>query len=186
MKKGALGVENLNNVLQKAINPPHPGKDEINRGEYVFRTGDRVMQNRNNYQLSWYLYDKGSSLRKTGTGVFNGDMGVIMSINAEDRSLNVRFEDNRVAHYSGNELSELELSYAVTIHKSQGSEYPAVVMPLLNGPDILMSRNLLYTGITRAKRCVVIIGSRSMLKKMAENTHEQERYTGLDQEILKI
>ncbi|MCR4591295.1 MAG: ATP-dependent RecD-like DNA helicase, partial [Lachnospiraceae bacterium] len=128
----------------------------------------------------------GSVLRKSGTGVFNGDMGEIISINAEDRSLNVRFEDNRVAHYSGRELSELELSYAITIHKSQGSEYPAVVMPILNGPDILMSRNLLYTGITRAKRCVVIIGSGSMLQKMAENDREQERYSGLDSEILKI
>ena len=185
MRKGPLGVENLNNVLQNAINPPNPGKDEINRGEYVFRTGDRVMQNRNNYQISWFSEIRGSSLRKSGTGVFNGDMGVIETIYPGDRSLDVRFEDGRRVHYSGKDLNDLELSYAITIHKSQGSEYPAVVMPILSGPDILMSRNLLYTGITRAKKCVVIIGSGKMVERMAANTHEQERYTGLDLEILR-
>ncbi len=183
MKKGVLGVENLNNVLQNAINPPSYGKDVLNRGEYVLRTGDRVMQNRNNYQLEWLMDIPGKFLKKSGTGVFNGDMGVIEEINTAANSLKVRFEDNRTARYTGKELSELELSYAITIHKSQGSEYPAVVMPILNGPDILMNRNLLYTGITRAKRCVVIIGSGRMLKKMAANIHEQERYTGLDREI---
>ncbi len=183
MKKGVLGVENLNNVLQNAINPPAYGKDELNRGEYVLRTGDRVMQNRNNYQMEWLMDIPGKFLKKSGTGVFNGDMGVIEEINTADNSLRVRFEDNRTARYTGKDLPELELSYAITIHKSQGSEYPAVVMPVLTGPDILMNRNLLYTGITRAKRCVVIIGSSGMLKKMAANIHEQERYSGLDREI---
>lgn len=185
MRKGVLGVESLNNILQKAINPPHPGKKEIDRGEYVLRTGDRVMQNKNNYQMEWQMEIPGKILRQSGTGVFNGDMGIILDIDERDMSLMVRFEDNRIAKYSRKDLNELELSYAITIHKSQGSEYPAVIMPILNGPDILMSRNLLYTGITRAKRCVVVIGSRRMVDKMAGNTHEQERFTGLSAEIMK-
>ena len=184
MRKGVMGVENLNRVLQNAVNPPAKGKAELNRGEFVLREGDRVMQNRNNYQMAWVMDIPGKVLKKSGTGVFNGDLGIIEEINRGDSSLTVRFEDNRRAQYSFKDLPELELSYAVTIHKSQGSEYPAVVMPVFNGPDILMSRNLLYTGITRAKRCVVIIGRKEMLLRMAENVRKIERYTGLDREIL--
>ena len=184
MRKGVMGVENLNRVLQNAVNPPGRGKAELNRGGFILREGDRVMQNRNNYQMAWVMEIPGQVLKKSGTGVFNGDMGIIEEINRAENSLTVRFEDNRRARYAFKDLPELELSYAVTIHKSQGSEYPAVVMPILSGPDILMNRNLLYTGITRAKRCVVIIGRKEMLLKMAGNIQEVERFTGLDREIL--
>ncbi len=186
MRKGPLGVENLNNVLQNAINPPSPGKRELERPGYVLREGDRVMQNKNNYQTEWQMEIPGHFLKKSGTGVFNGDMGVVERIDPVTGSVKVRFEDNRIAEYLPKNLSELELSYAVTIHKSQGSEYPAVVMPLLNGPELLMNRNLLYTGITRAKKCVVIIGSRNTVDKMASNTSEQDRFSGLRQEIERI
>lgn len=184
MRKGVMGVENLNRVLQNAVNPPDRRKAELNRGGFILREGDRVMQNRNNYQMAWVMEIPGQVLKKSGTGVFNGDMGIIEEINKAENSLTVRFEDNRRARYAFRDLPELELSYAVTIHKSQGSEYPAVVMPILSGPDILMNRNLLYTGITRAKRCVVIIGRKEMLLKMAGNIQEAERFTGLDREIL--
>ena len=182
-RKGILGVENLNAVLQDALNPPSPLKREINRGEFKLRTGDRVMQNRNNYQLRWVRREEGRVLREEGTGVFNGDMGRIESVDPAGGTVTVRFEDERVAEYGDKELSELELSYAVTIHKSQGSEYCGVIMPILKGPDILMTRNLLYTGITRAKKCVLIMGSSGMVKRMASNTREQERYSGLWREI---
>jgi len=184
MRKGVMGVENLNRVLQNALNPPDRYKTELNRGEFVLREGDRVMQNRNNYQMAWVMDIPGQILKKSGTGVFNGDLGVIEEIDRTDNSLTVRFEDNRRAQYSFKDIPELELSYAVTIHKSQGSEYPAVVLPIMSGPDILMNRNLLYTGITRAKRCVVIIGRKEMLLRMAGNVQEVERFTGLDREIL--
>jgi len=186
MRKGQLGVENLNNVLQKALNPPAPGKRELERNGVIFREGDRVMQNKNNYQMEWQMEIPGQFLRKSGTGVFNGDMGVIDRIDKAAGSVRVRFEDNRIAEYPPKNLPELELSYAITIHKSQGSEYPAVVMPLLNGPGLLMNRNLLYTGITRAKKCVVIIGSRDTVDRMAANTNEQDRFSGLKQEIERI
>ncbi len=186
MRKGPLGVENLNRVLQAALNPPDPGKREIDRGEYVIRCGDRVMQTRNDYRMEWEADEPGSFLKVNGTGVFNGDMGMVESIDSVVRSLVVRFEDGRRATYTTKELPDLELCYAITIHKSQGSEYPAVIMPLLSGPDRLMSRNLLYTGITRAKKCVVIIGSGNTVKRMEENKHEQERYTGLCREIKRL
>ncbi|MBR2187350.1 MAG: ATP-binding domain-containing protein, partial [Lachnospiraceae bacterium] len=186
MRKGPLGVENLNRVLQAALNPPDPGKKEIDRGEYVIRTGDRVMQTRNDYRMEWEADEPGGFLKVNGSGVFNGDMGIVVSIDSVTRSLVVRFEDGRRATYTVKELPDLELCYAITIHKSQGSEYPAVIMPLLGGPDRLMSRNLLYTGITRAKKCVVIIGSGNTVKRMEENKHEQERYTGLCREIKRL
>ena len=186
MRKGLLGVENLNRVLQEALNPPDPVKREIDRGEFVIRTGDRVMQTRNDYRMEWEAMETSSYLKISGTGVFNGDMGVVESIDNINKSLVVRFEDGRCATYTTKELSDLELCYAITIHKSQGSEYPAVIMPLLNGPDKLMNRNLLYTGITRAKKCVVIIGSGDTVKRMEDNKHEQERFTGLRREIERL
>ncbi len=185
MRKGVLGVESLNRVLQEALNPPSVHKKELNRGDHVIRAGDRVMQNRNNYQMEWDMTIPGEVLRVSGRGVFNGDMGTVEGIDTENRSLFVVFEDGRKARYEAKDLADLELAYAITIHKSQGSEYPAVIMPLLSGPDKLMNSNLLYTGITRAKKCVVIIGSGNTVKRMEENKHEQERYTGFIREIQK-
>ena len=185
MKKGLLGVENLNLMLQKAFNPPSYDKPELKRGEVVLRLGDRVIQTKNNYRMEWVRSRPGESLKFHGNGVFNGDLGMITELEASEGSLTVSFEDGREAVYCGKDINELELSYAVTIHKSQGSEYSAVIMPLLSGPEILFSRNLLYTGITRARKCVLIMGSRDTLNRMAGNTREQERYSGLKEELEK-
>ncbi len=179
MRKGTLGVEHLNRVLQAHLNPPDPRKQEKEYRDTLFRVGDKVMQIRNNYQLEWEIRNSFGILADSGVGVFNGDMGLVSSIDPVDESLTVIFDDGREAVYPFSALDELELAYAVTIHKSQGSEYPAVVMPLLSGPRMLLTRNLLYTAVTRAKRCVTIVGDQNTLGRMIENQHEQKRYSGL-------
>ena len=183
MRKGALGVENLNRCLQGRMNPPDASKRERESGEVVFREGDKVMQVKNNYQLEWEVSSKYGVVVDKGLGVFNGDMGVIESISDAAETVTVMFDDNKAVHYTFSQLDELELAYAITIHKSQGSEYPAVVMPLLSGPAMLMNRNLLYTGITRAQKCVTMIGSSQTVNRMIENESEQKRYTGLKDRI---
>lgn len=186
MKKGMLGVEVLNQRLQEALNPKESWKAEKPLGNGVLRTGDKVMQIKNNYQIEWELVREDSALKETGTGVFNGDMGIVESIDPGFGNVTVLFDDGRRVVYPGADLSELELAYAITIHKSQGSEYPAVVMPIFSGPEILMNRNLLYTGITRAKNCVVIIGRREIVDNMIRNTQEQKRYTSLAKRITEV
>ena len=183
MRKGILGVENLNMRLQAAFNPPSSLKAEIEAGNVIFRRGDKVMQVKNDYQLEWEISSRGMVLDK-GTGIFNGDVGVITDVSSG--ALTVRFDDGRTAEYKNEALSELELAYAITIHKSQGSEYPAVIMPLLSGPQMLMNRNLLYTGITRARSCVVIMGKKTTVDEMIANTNEQTRYTGLRERIIEF
>ena len=183
MRKGMLGVENLNRRLQERMNPPDPGKKEKESGQALFREGDKVMQIRNNYQLEWEVSSRYGVVIDKGLGVFNGDMGVIDSINEVSETVTVVFDENRAVHYGFSQLDELELAYAITIHKSQGSEYPAVVIPILSGPAMLMNRNLLYTGITRARKCVTIIGSSRTVMEMIENQSEQKRYTGLKERI---
>ena len=185
MRKGGLGVEKLNKALQAALNP-HP---MIKRKEYhngIFREGDKVMQVKNNYQLGWEIKSSYGLSIQTGTGVFNGDAGIIKEINLFSEQLTVEFDDNRLVDYSFSQLDELELAYAVTIHKSQGSEYPAVVLPILDGPRLLFNRNLLYTAVTRAKSCVVIVGSDKMVKFMIDNKNEQSRYSRLCDQIKEI
>lgn len=184
MRKGPLGVENLNKKLQEALNPKTGPKQEIDTVNGVLRLGDKVMQIRNDYQIEWEISTDRGVVVDTGTGVFNGDLGVVISVNTA--AVMVRFEDGRRAEYKNEMLNELELAYAITIHKSQGSEYPAVVIPLLNGPQMLMNRNLLYTGITRAKSCVVILGKSDTVSAMIANTTEQKRYTGLKERIIEI
>jgi len=179
MRKGGLGVEVLNGILQKYINPPAKEKAEHVYGDVIFREGDKVMQIKNNYQLEWEIVNYFNLPIDRGTGVFNGDMGIIQSINAFAQTLTVEYEDNKRVNYHFNQLDELELAYAVTIHKSQGSEYPAVIMPLLGGPRQLLNRNLLYTGITRAKKCVTILGSEDTVMEMIQNGNARRRYTGL-------
>ncbi len=186
MKKGILGVESLNTSLQAALNPPSPDKEEYKYKNGVLRTGDKVMQIKNNYQLEWELAIPGSSLRKKGAGVFNGDMGVVEDIDSQAGQVTVIFDDDRRVKYTRDNSGELELSYAITIHKSQGSEYPAVVIPLLGGPRQLMTRNLLYTALTRARECVTIIGSRQTMDMMRENIHEQTRNTSLAERIAEV
>ncbi len=183
MRKGALGVENLNVLLQKYLNPSDPQKEEHEHGNTVFRTGDKVMQVKNNYQIDWEIQGKYGIAVQKGSGVFNGDMGIIKEVDNFNESMVVEFDDSRIASYSFKQLDELELAYAITVHKSQGSEYAAVVMPLLSGPKMLLSRNLLYTAVTRAKSCVVLSGSSNLLHSMIQNQREDERYTGLARRI---
>lgn len=182
MRKGKLGVETLNGILQKYLNPPDAKKRECQIGDTLFREGDKVMQIKNNYQLPWEVVSRYQIPIDQGMGVFNGDLGVIRSIDDYAKEVVVEFDEHRRVTYPYAGLDEIELAYAVTIHKSQGSEYPAVIMPLLTGPHMLFNRNLLYTGVTRAKACVTILGSRATLSKMVENNRENHRYTGfLDQ-----
>lgn len=179
MRKGLLGVERLNGILQQYLNPPMKHKMEKDHGDICFREGDKVMQTRNNYQLVWEIRTKlGLSVDK-GTGVFNGDMGIVREINDFAETMTVEFEEGRVVEYPYKLLDELELAYAITIHKSQGSEYPAVVIPLLNGPAMLMNRNLLYTAVTRARKCVTLVGNDAAFHGMIKNTSQHKRYSGL-------
>ncbi len=186
MRKGELGVEKLNQVLQQALNPPSPEKKEKEYHQTIFREGDKVMQIRNNYQLTWEIKSTYGITTQSGTGIFNGDAGVIKEINLFSEHVAVEFDDNRLVDYGFSQLDELELAYAVTIHKSQGSEYPAVVLPILDGPRLLFNRNLLYTAVTRAKKCVTIVGSEAMVKFMIDNKNEQSRYSGLCGRIMEL
>ena len=176
---GALGVENLNRILQKYINPPNKDKPECSYGETIFRLGDKVMQIKNDYNLEWEIMSSYGIPADSGTGVFNGDIGVIIGIDKSSQTIVVEYDDSKRVKYPYSGLDELELAYAVTIHKSQGSEYPAVVMPLLGGPRMLLNRNLLYTGVTRARKCVTILGDRATIDTMIHNISERNRYTGL-------
>lgn len=186
MRKGPLGIEGLNPLLQKALNPEAKGKNEIEVGNNLFREGDKVMQIKNNYQLEWEIVSKYNIPIDKGLGVFNGDIGTILSIDSVNREMCVEFDDKRKVRYNYENLEELELAYAITIHKSQGSEYPAVVLPILTGPRLLFNRNLLYTAITRAKECVTIVGNREMVSRMIENISEYERYTSLESAIKQM
>ena len=183
MRKGLLGVERLNQILQRYLNPPDASKKEKEIGQGLFREGDKVMQVRNNYQLEWEIRGRYGIPIEKGVGVFNGDTGIIKTINEFAETAEVEFEDGRWAEYSFKQLDELELAYAVTIHKSQGSEYPAVIIPLLSGPRMLMNRNLLYTAVTRASKCVTVVGSQETFRDMIRNEKQQRRYSSLDQRI---
>ena len=186
MRKGLLGVERLNTILQEYLNPPSPKKREREYGLGKFREGDKVMQIKNNYQIEWEIRGNYGIAAEKGVGVFNGDMGIIREINTFAEILTVEFDERRFVEYSFKQLDELELAYAVTIHKSQGSEYPAVVIPLLAGPRMLMNRNLLYTAVTRAKSCVTLVGSPEVFNQMIDNSSQQRRYTTLKQRIQEL
>ena len=187
MRKGALGVERLNRILQEYLNPPSEEKAERMFGDNKFRVGDKVMQIKNNYQIEWEI-KKGryGIVVDHGQGIFNGDMGTIREINEFANILTIEFDEGRFVDYPFSNIEELELAYAVTIHKSQGSEYPAVILPLLTGPRMLFSRNLLYTAVTRARKCVMILGSEETVRGMIENVTQQLRYTSLDERILEM
>lgn len=183
MRKGLLGVERLNRILQEYLNPPDKNKNEKEYGDRLFREGDKVMQIKNNYQLEWEVLTKYGMTVDKGLGIFNGDMGIIKNINTYEETITVEYDEHRIVKYPYALLDELELSYAITVHKAQGSEYPAVVMPLLQGPKQLYYRNLLYTAVTRAKKCVTLVGSDLVFQEMIRNTHEQNRNTSLAERI---
>ncbi len=186
MRKGLLGVERLNQILQRYLNPPDEKKKEKEIGQRLFREGDKVMQVKNNYQLEWEILGRYKIPVDKGVGVFNGDTGIITEINEFAETATVEFEDGRQAEYSFKQLEELELAYAVTIHKSQGSEYPAVILPILSGPRMLMNRNLLYTAVTRARKCVTVVGSETTFAEMIRNEKQQQRYSSLDRRIREL
>ena len=186
MRKGALGVEQLNKILQERFNPPAPTKQEKESGGTIFRVGDKVMQIKNNYQIEWETRNRYGIPLERGAGVFNGDTGVIREVNNFAETLEVEFDEGRMVEYSFKQLEELELAYAITIHKSQGSEYPAVVIPVHTGPRMLMTRNLIYTAVTRAKKCVCLVGLPEMFQFMVDNEVEQKRYSGLKDRIQEI
>lgn len=179
MRKGLLGTENLNIIIQSVINPSHKSKQEKEYRQKVFREGDKVMQIKNNYQIVWQIKNEYNYVIDEGTGVFNGDVGIIKSINNYTEKIEVVFDDEKSVEYEFNQLDEIELAYAVTIHKSQGSEYPVIILPLLGGPQILLNRNILYTAITRAKKYVVIVGSNKTVDTMIKNERELKRFTSL-------
>ena len=188
MRKGALGVERLNTILQSFLNPKDPSKPEKEMGGTIYRVGDKVMQIKNNYQIEWETRNRYGIPVDSGAGVFNGDIGIIREINTFAEELTVEFDEGKMVDYSFKQLEELELAYAITIHKSQGSEYPAVVIPVYSGPRMLMTRNLIYTAVTRARACVCLVGIPEMLQAMVDNEVEQRRYTGLKiriQEVMK-
>ncbi|MBR4026154.1 MAG: ATP-dependent RecD-like DNA helicase, partial [Lachnospiraceae bacterium] len=179
MRKGLLGVERLNPILQMYLNPESPSKCEKEHNGRIFREGDKVMQIKNNYQLEWEIRTKYGLCVDKGTGIFNGDMGIIEEINTFAETMTISFDEGRMVEYPFKQLEELEHAYAITIHKSQGSEYPAVVMPMFQGPRMLMNRNLLYTGVTRAKKCVTIVGDDNVFFQMIQNNSQLKRYSGL-------
>lgn len=183
MRKGLLGVERLNEILQEYLNPPHSSKAEKEYGDKKFRVGDKVMQIKNNYQLEWEIRTKYGMTIDKGLGIFNGDMGIIKDINSYEESMTVEYDEHRLVTYPFQMLDELEHAYAITIHKSQGSEYPAVVIPLLQGPRQLYNRNLIYTAVTRARKCVTIVGSDTVFQEMIQNTNEQNRNSSLCERI---
>lgn len=182
MRKSPLGVTALNALLQEALNPPSQNKREKEFRGIKFREGDKVMQIKNNYNAEWKIVETGKVV-EDGVGVFNGDEGIITYMDLDNEYVEILFDDNKIVHYDFTQMDEIDLSYAVTIHKSQGSEYKAVIMPLLNGPDMLMSRNLLYTGLTRAKELAVIAGAENTIYKMVDNNREVSRYTSLQNKL---
>lgn len=186
MRKGLLGVERLNRILQEYLNPADKSKKEKEAGERIFREGDKVMQIKNNYQLEWEIQTRYGMTIDRGLGIFNGDMGIVKNINTYEETVTVEYDEKRRVKYPYNLLDELELAYAITIHKAQGSEYPAVVIPLLQGPRQLYNRNLLYTAVTRAKKCVTLVGSEAVFHEMVRNADEQARNTSLAERICEI
>ena len=186
MRKGALGVERLNSILQEYLNPKSPDKAEREAGGVIYRVGEKVMQIKNNYQIEWEIRNRYGIPVDGGTGVFNGDIGKIRSINAFAEQLTVEFDEGKMVDYSFRQLEELELAYAITIHKSQGSEYPAVIVPIHSGPRMLMTRNLIYTAVTRARSCVCLVGIPETFQAMVNNEMEQRRYTGLKARLKEV
>lgn len=186
MRKGILGVERLNTILQKYLNPPEFSKDEKEIGSILYRVGDKVMQTKNNYQMEWEIRNNIGIVIEKGIGVYNGDIGIIREINTFSELISIEYDDGKICEYTYSDMEEIELAYAITIHKSQGSEYPAIVIPVYSGPRMLMSRNLIYTAVTRAKECVVLLGMPDDFYSMVNNDVELKRFSGLKDRILEL
>jgi len=186
MRKGPLGVINLNKILQEYLNPPDRKKNEYQSGESLYREGDKVMQIKNNYNIAWEVLSKYNIAVDSGTGIYNGDSGIIKEINEKSGMMVVEYDENRLVTYTLSQLDEIELAYAITIHKAQGSEYPAVLIPLLSGPRLLFNRNLLYTGVTRARRLVAILGQRDTISEMVRNVSPTSRFSSLYERIIEV
>nr|DAL96543.1 MAG TPA: ATP dependent DNA helicase [Caudoviricetes sp.] len=186
MRKGAIGVERLNTILQEYLNPPSEDKPQKETTGVTYRVGDKVMQIKNNYNIEWEVRNSYGIPVDKGTGIYNGDIGIIREINSFAELVTVEFDEGRLVEYSFKQLEELELAYAITIHKSQGSEYPAVVIPVFSGPRMLMTRNLIYTAVTRARACVCLVGVPDIFQEMVNNETEQRRYSGLKDRICEI
>jgi exodeoxyribonuclease V alpha subunit len=186
MRKSIIGVDNLNRALQEKLNPPSLDKREKEYHSTVFREGDKVMQTRNNYNIAWRVVNERGQIEDSGSGIYNGDVGVIKKIDLDDEILIVRFDDGKVVEYSFSDMEDLELCYAATVHKSQGSEYRCVIIPIHSGPPMLMSRNLLYTAVTRARQLVVIVGSETAMNRMVDNNRVAKRYTGLARRLTQV
>lgn len=186
MRKGELGVENLNKILQSYMNPKAADKAEREFHGSLFREQDKIMQIKNDYQMKWVKKTRFGDVFEEGTGVFNGDVGVIKRILESEEAVEVEFEEGKLVSYEFSQMDEMELAYAITIHKSQGSEYPAVVLPILTGPRMLLNRNLLYTAVTRAKKCVTMVGSSATIYQMIRNVFEQKRYSSLCQRLQEM
>ena len=185
-RKSNVGVERLNKIMQDFLNPADAVKQERQVGDVTFREGDKVMQIKNDYQLAWEKRSRYGIPTEQGTGAFNGDTGVIERISTFDENVTVKFEDGRFVTYEFSQLDELELAYAITVHKSQGSEYPAVIIPMSQGPRMLMNRNILYTAVTRARKCVCLVGEEEIFRLMADNVSESKRYSSLTDRIEEI
>ncbi len=185
MKKGILGVENLNRVLQAAMNPAAPDKPEHSFGETLFRQGDKIMQIKNDYKISWFRQDD-NGLMQEGAGVFNGDLGTLYRLDTANRIMHVLFDDGRLAEYTFTQSDELDLAYCISIHKSQGSEFPTVLLPLAGGPGMLLNRNLLYTAVTRAKGLVYCLGHRDTVARMVRTVQSRRRFTSLSVRLQEL
>ena len=186
MRKGELGVEHLNQILQGYMNPRDARKVEKEFHGTLFRENDKIMQIKNDYQVKWVKKTRFGDVYEEGTGVFNGDIGMIKRIIELEELVEVEFEEGKLVEYEYSQMDEMELAYAITIHKSQGSEYPAVVIPLLTGPKMLLNRNLLYTAVTRAKKCVTLVGSQETVYQMIRNVYEQKRYSSLCKRLTEM
>lgn len=185
-KKGKLGTKELNNLLQEELNPPEIDKNEKEYGEIKYREQDRVMQIKNNYNIMWEKENEREFKKELGNGIFNGELGIIEKINKEDKTIKVKFDDEKVAVYENSDLDQLEHAYAITVHKSQGSEFDVVILAISQSAPMLLTRNLLYTGMTRAKKLLIVIGTQNILNYMLQNNTTRQRNTGLKYKLEQL
>ena len=183
MKRGQVGVEEMNRLLQFKLNPPDDEKCEHISGDIIYREGDKVMQIKNNYQIDYEIRSKSGFVSERGNGIFNGDQGKILKINRFSATMTILFDSDRYVEYPFNMLEQLELSYAITVHKSQGSEFEVIILPLFDNSNLLMTRNILYTAVTRGKKCVCILGRKEVFCRMIENVGDFRRFSSLDERI---